>query len=649
MSVLGMSDPLILLRNDCQLTLTETVAQLYPEVEIPYQKFAQTPNPTMGELSSSICFQLAKELKQKPADIAVQLVKSFKPKGLMLSAEAINGYINFHADPEKFGRLVIETACLYSEFGFIKIEKPKKVMVEHTSANPIHPLTIGHARNGILGACLAEMIKLRGHELSIHFLVNDMGRQVALATYGWSLLGQLEPNIRGELFVGAIYASTNVNIELKRVAKELKVAEEKEDLNMMVELQEEREKFEAAATDLEKSYPYVFTSLKEKIKFIDNPMADVIKLNTSYENNELETVKVVRSLVQICLDGFKQSLGEMGITYDSFDFESNLVWAKKADIVLEALKKSNFVELNEGAIVLDCNNVANIYKLKEAWGLSISHEIPHLVLVRKDGTTLYTLRDIAYSIYKFDECKVDQVINVIGQEQALAQLQLRIALVALGKRWMGDSQRHYGYEFVKLPEGKMSGRLGRFVTLLDVVDKSIELAFEEVTKRTPDMPEEQRRNIARMVGYGAVKYTLLSVDSNKTVIFDWAKALNFETNSAPFIQYSHARCCNILKKALEKPKANYSLLTNIKEKELIMLIASFPEIFTSAADELKPGIITSYANTLADKFNSFYQSIRVLNANNAELIGARLALVDATRVVLHNSLQVLGIEAPERM
>ena len=644
-----MSDPLAQLRYDCQITLNDAIAKAYPGFEIPFQKFAQTPNPMMGELSSSISFQLARELKQKPAEIAEKIVKSFKSNGLVLSAEAINGYINFHADPEKYGRLVLETACLNSEYGFIKTEKHKKVMVEHTSANPIHPLTIGHARNGILGACLAELIKLRGHELTIHFLVNDMGRQIALATYGWALLGQPEPNIRGELFVGAIYASTNVNIELKHVTKEFKVAEEKEDLNMMSELQEEKEKFKSAATDLEKSYPVIFTSLKEKIKSIDDPMADVIKLNTAYENNEPNTVKAIRNLVQICLDGFKESLSEMGITYDSFDFESNLVWTNKAEVVLEALKHSNFVEPIEGALVLDCNSVANIYNLKEAWGLSLNHEIPHLVLVRKDGTTLYTLRDIAYSIYKFDECKVDQVINVIGQEQALAQLQLRIALVALGKRWMGDNQRHYGYEFVKLPEGKMSGRLGRFVTLIDVVDKSIELAFEEVSKRTPDMPEAQRRDIARMVGIGAVKFTLLSVDANKTVIFDWAKALNFETNSAPFIQYSHARCCNILKKAPIKPKANYSLLTDVREKELITLIANFPEVFTSAADELKPGVITSYANNLADKFNSFYQALRVLNANNAELVGARLALVNATRVVLHNSLQILGIEAPERM
>jgi arginyl-tRNA synthetase len=244
---------------------------------------------------------------------------------------------------------------------------------------------------------------------------------------------------------------------------------------------------------------------------------------------------------------------------------------------------------------------------------------------------------------------VDHVINVIGQEQALAQLQLRIALVALGKTWMGDNQLHYGYEFVKLPEGKMSGRLGRYVTLLEVIEKSTELAYDEVTKRNPDLSKSQRLEIARMVGYGAVKYTLLSVDANKTVIFDWAKALNFETNSAPFIQYSYARCSNILIRAPLKPLIDYNLLTDQREREIINLVASFPEIFVEAVEKLKPGIITAYVNNLADKFNSFYQALRVLNADKPELIGARIALVEAVRVVLRNSLKILSIDAPERM
>jgi arginyl-tRNA synthetase len=643
-----MSNPLAKLRDECQRQLIVAAEAAYPGVELLQSKFSQPPDSTMGELASAVSFQLAKQLRQKPADIAVNIAKHVKRHGLVASAKAVNGYVNFHADEANYYRLVFETAIKDTDYGYLKAEKPQKVIVEHTSANPIHPITIGHARNAITGACLANLLRLHGNSVKVHFLVNDMGRQVALATWGWTLLGKPKPDIRGELFIGAIYASTNVNMELLRVNKELKAAEEKSDVSMIAELQEELEKFEVAAADLERTSPKIYATLKEKIAKYTDPTAEIAKLNTAYENNDPETKEAVRRLVKICLDGFIETMGELGIRYDSFDYESDLVWEKKADEVLEALKNTNFVEHDQGALVLNCDEVANVYALKERWGLAPHHEIPRLVLVRGDGTTLYTLRDMAYSIYKFGT-GVNKVINVIGHEQALAQLQLRIALVAIDKQAMGDNQLHYGYEFVKLPEGKMSGRLGRYVALNDVIDRSVELAFEEVTKRTPDLPDIQRRDIARMVGHGAVKYTLLSVDANKQVIFDWAKALNFETNSAPFIQYSYARCCNILKRAEIKPNADYSQLKDTKEREIVSLVSNWPEVFAETAKELKPGSITAYLNSLADKFNSFYSSLRVLNAETPGLIGARLALVDAVRVVLKNGCAVLGIDAPERM
>jgi arginyl-tRNA synthetase len=643
-----MSNPLAKLREECKRQLEAAAEAAYPGVTLPESKFSQPPDPKMGELASASSFQLARQLRQKPAEIAVNIAKYVKRHGLVASAEAVNGYINFHADEGSYYKLVFETAAEDPEYGYLKVEKPQDVMVEHTSANPIHPITIGHARNAITGACLANMLRLHGNGMRVHFLVNDMGRQVALATWGWTLLDQPEPYIRGELFIGAIYASTNVNMELLRVQKELKAAEEKADVPMIAELQEEQEKFETAAAELEKTNPKIFTTLKQKITDYADPFVEIAKLNTAYENNDLETKKAVRRLVKICIDGFVQTMGELDIHYDSFDYESDLVWERKADEVLDALKNTNFVEHDQGALVLNCDEVATVYALKERWGLAPHHEIPRLVLVRSDGTTLYTLRDMAYSIYKFGT-GVDKVINVIGQEQALAQLQLRIALIAIGKQPMGDNQLHYGYEFVKLPEGKMSGRLGRYVALNDVMDRSVELALEEVTKRTPDLPEIQRKDIARMVGLGAVKYTLLSVDANKQVIFDWAKALNFETNSAPFIQYSHARCCNILKRAEIRPAADFNQLTDPKEREIVSAVANWPEVFAEAADVLKPGTITAYLNSLADKYNSFYSSLRVLNADTLGLVGARLTLVDAVRVVLRNGCAALGIEAPERM
>lgn len=195
----------------------------------------------------------------------------------------------------------------------------------------------------------------------------------------------------------------------------------------------------------------------------------------------------------------------------------------------------------------------------------------------------------------------------------------------------------------------MSGRLGIYVTINEVLEKAVKLAYDEVNKRDPDLNEAEKRKIAKMVGHGAVKFTLLSVDTMKQVIFDWHQALNFETNSAPFIQYSHARTCNIIKKIDERPEPDYGKLTHVKERDLINLIAQFPETYMRAVEELSPGDITAYANNLADKFNRFYATQRVLGADSPELTGARLAIVDATRITLRNALNVLGIDAPVRM
>ena len=645
-----MSDPLAQLRDECQRLLEEAASEAYPGVELPGSKFSRPPNPEMGELSSTVCFQLARRLRQKPADIAEKIAEQVDSgsSDLIGSAEAANGYINFRADAGSFAKLVLETAVKEGEdYGFPKTLEPERVMVEHTSANPNAPLHIGNARNSILGACLAEMLKRRGHEVVVHFLVNDMGRQVAMTTYGWKLLGKPRPEGRAELWVGTIYAGVNVVNEMIKLRKGLKEAEAKGRVAEIAEIQEDLEGYETAAEELKKRFRNIYDKLSEELPLEEDPEAEIVRLNTAYENNEPETVGDVRRLVGYCLEGFEESLGELGIGFDSFDYESDLVWRKAAEEVLEELVATPYVFEEEGALILDCDRIAEDLGLKERWGLNPEHDIPRLVLVRRDGTTLYTLRDMAYSIWKFG--LVERVINVIGYEQTLAQLQLRIALAAMGKTWMGDNQLHYAYEFVKLPGVRMSGRLGRYVTLTEVVDRAVELAYEEVEKRSSHLPEEQKWEIARMVGHGAVKYMMLNVDPMKTVVFDWGRALDFETSSAPFVQYSHARACNILKRAGGRPDPDYGLLTDVRERELVMMLAGFPEVFEGAVAELKPGDIASYANTLADKFNSFYAALPVIKAGSQGLVGARLMLVEAVHVALRNALTLLGIAAPERM
>ena len=644
-----MSNPLESLRGECRRLLEGGLRAL--SIPEPLElSFSKPPSLEMGEVSTSICFRLASKLHRSPQELASELASALDPSSSQLieSVEAVGGYINFHADPGEFSKLTLETAVeMDGEYGFLKAERAERVMVEHTSANPNGPIHIGNARNSILGDALARMLRRRGHRVVIHFYVDDMGRQVAMATYGWRLLGRPEPEGPPDLWVGTIYASVNVIKEVKRLKRELEEAKALEAYARVSEINAQLSHYAAAAQELRERAPEIFDGLLEALEDEEDPDGEISRLNAEYERGEPEAKRDVRRLVEYCLKGFKEALGEIGIHFDSWDYESDLVWSGAVDEVINRLRRTPYTRFEDGALVLDCEAVARDLKLKERWGINPRYEIPELVLVRADGTTLYTTRDIAYSLWKFE--RVDRVINVIGYEQSTAQLQLRIALAALGHVDIADRQRHYAYKFVTLPGLKMSGRLGRYVTLREVVEKAVELAYKEVDARSPGLPEGEKRRIAEMVGHGAVKYALLSVDPMKTVVFDWDRVLDFERNSAPFIQYSHARACSILRRAEDRPEPDYGLLRDLKERELIYLIASFPDVFQEAVEALSPQAIASYANQLADKFNSFYASHPVLKAEPEGLAGARLMLVDAVRIVLRNALSVLGIEAPERM
>jgi len=203
---------------------------------------------------------------------------------------------------------------------------------------------------------------------------------------------------------------------------------------------------------------------------------------------------------------------------------------------------------------------------------------------------------------------------------------------------------------VTLPGYKMSSRRGHYITFDEVLDEAVERAFEEVSKRSPQLSEEEKRKIANFVGLGAVRYALVDVDPSKPVVFTWDRVLNFETNSAPYVQYTHARACSILRKTARTPeKAAFELLKERLEHELILLLASFPDTFVEATEYLKPNLIADYVNALADKFNTFYNALSVLRAETQELSDARIALTEAIRTVLHNGLTLIGVVAPDKM
>jgi arginyl-tRNA synthetase len=324
------------------------------------------------------------------------------------------------------------------------------------------------------------------------------------------------------------------------------------------------------------------------------------------------------------------------------------VWSTQVSEVLSRLKASPFVYNEEGVVKFDAEKVVKVLNLKAKLGLSEDNEVPPLTLGRADGTTLYTTRDIAYTLWKFKHAQ--EVINVIGMEQSLAQLQLKIALYALGYGEYAENFVHFAYNLVTLPGYKMSSRRGHYITFDEVLTEAVARAYEEVSKRSPLLSEEEKRKIADFVGLGAVRYALVDVDSSKPVVFTWERVLNFETNSAPYVQYTHARACSILRKAAREPEnPAYKLLTEKLERELILALAGFPDMFIEATEYRKPNMIADYANTLADKFNTFYNAYPVIKADSQELSDARIALTQAIKTVIHNALNLIGVVAPEKM
>jgi arginyl-tRNA synthetase len=392
----------------------------------------------------------------------------------------------------------------------------------------------------------------------------------------------------------------------------------------------------------------LFNFLLEKIGKVENPELEISLLLREYEAGKEQAKHLVREFSQLCLEGFKQTFTRAGVSVDSWDWESDFVWNGDVNRTFDALKKTPYVLSERGVFEFDAEQVALTLGLKKIFGVKEDQEIPSLTLGRADGTTLYTTRDIPYSVWKFK--LADKVINVIGMEQNLSQLQLKLALCALGYIKEAKNLIHFSYNLVSFPGQRISGRRGHYVTFDEVIEESVARAYKEVTKRSPGLTEETKRGIAETVGVGAVKYALVETDPQKRVVFTWDKVLNFETNSAPYIQYSHARACSIIRRAsIETESADMSLLKEPLERDLVLTVARFPEIFVDAADNLKPNAIADCASALADKFNTFYAALPVIKAETPELSSARLMIVEAVKITLNNALKLIGIEAPERM
>jgi len=650
-----IENPFAAFRSECETSLAHALNKLLPEVQITDLALEKPSNPEYGQLASSLCFELAKKVSQKPLDLAEHLVGAIDKSRFSLIekvSSAGGGYVNFHVDFTEFSKTALNSVRkLDAGYGLIKTEKLLRIIVEHTSANPLHPITIGTARNPVLGDTIARLLMSRGHTVYRHFYIDDVGRQSSVIAYGYEKLGKPKPNEKPDEYIGKIYTLTSCFVEINRLKRELERAKTAAVDEEILKITNELDDWMAIAADLKGKYPELFETLLTRIGEDENPETAIKILNQAYEAADKKATSLVRTVSDLCLEGFKETLGKIGVVLDSWDWESDLMWSGRVEEVLRQLKKSRFTHAEGGVLEFDAEKVVRELGLWQRLGLREDHDIPSLTLVRADGTTLYTTRDVAYTLLKFE--KAEKVVNVIGMEQRLAQLQLRIALHALGYGKYADNLVHFAYNLVTFPGYKMSSRRGRYITLDEVLDEAIKRAYEEVSKRSPQLSDEEKQKIADFVGTGAVRYALVEVDTSKPVMFTWDRVLNFERNSAPYIQYTHARACSILRKAAREPaEPAYDQLKEDLEHEMIIKLANFPDTFIEATEYLKPNLIADFANGLADTFNTFYSArerFPVINAKPRGLSDARLALTDSVKTVLRNALNLIGVVAPERM
>lgn len=545
--------------------------------KIPIKKsgeLLEKPPENIGADLALPCFTLD---RKNPAGFAKELAARIKPSGLVKEVNFYGPYVNFYADWGRLGNDVLKKVIREKDrYGRSK-KTGKKFMVEHTSANPDGPLHLGHFRNSVIGDSLARIFEFSGNEVRTEFLVNDTGRQIAIAAMEYA---KKRPKVKGkpDWWVLDLYVNGN-----KKVKKSKK---------------------------LEKSIQI---------------------LMQKFEGGDEKLRKHFRFITQNCLRGHKQTLKRLGITVDSFSPESRFMFSGDVQRTLQKIKRCREAKTDGKRIWMDLKR------------FGIEREFN---LTRSDGTSMYTLRDLAYHNYKLSSA--DFNVNVIGTDQKLYFKQIVYTLKLIMPE-EADKYHIVFYEFLALPEGSMSTREGKFVSVDELMEKAVKAAKKTVRKKMPGYSKKLKDEIANQVGIGALKYAMIRVSPEKTYAFSVEDSLNFDGDTAPYIQYSHARACSILRKAGRSPaKFDAGLLSKKEEKELVSHLMEFPDAVLRAARDYRPHYTANYAHRLATLFNDFYQSIPVIKAD-PRTRAARLALVKAVRITLKNSLGLLGIEAPEKM
>ncbi len=562
-----------------------------------------------------VVFPFLKLSRLKPEDTAQQLGDYLaKHCKVVQSFNVVKGFLNLTIAPAAWISLLnrIDSEPRFGEKAVN--EQSPLVMIEYSSPNTNKPLHLGHVRNNLLGWSLAQIMEANGNRVVKTNIVNDRGIHICKSMLAWKKWGNgatpESTGKKGDHLIGDYYVAF--------------------DQHYRAELAELAAKFKAEGmTDDE----------AEKRAKEDSPlMKEAHDMLVRWEQGNEEVRALWKKMNDWVYQGFDETYKAMGVGFDKIYYESETYLEGKAKVE-EGLAKGLFFRKPDGSVWADLSNEGLDQKL----------------LLRADGTSVYMTQDIGTADLRFKDYPIDKMIYVVGNEQNYHFQVLSILLDRLGFKW-GKELVHFSYGMVELPNGKMKSREGTVVDADDLMEEMVSAArrTSEELGKFADMTENERNEIARIVGMGALKYFILKVDARKNMLFNPEESIDFNGNTGPFIQYTYARIRSIMRKAeaegIVLPSVlPHTLPLNEKEVQLIQKLNSFETVVEQAGKDYSPSGIANYCYELTKDFNQFYHDYSILNAESAEAKTLRLALAKNVAKTIKNGMQLLGIEVPERM
>ena len=597
--------------NAAQAAVKELYGQEVPEKMVQLQK---TKKEFEGNLTL-VVFPFLKISRKKPDETAREIGEYIKQNcEAIADFNAVGGFLNLVIDKKAWLALLNEMN-LNEKFGEKPVtEASPLVMIEYSSPNTNKPLHLGHVRNNLLGWSLAQIMEANGNRVVKTNIVNDRGIHICKSMLAWQKFGNGETpetsGKKGDHLIGDYYVAF--------------------DKHYRTEVAELKAKYVAEGMDEEQA--------EKKAKEESPLIKEAHEMLVKWEQNDPEVRALWKKMNDWVYAGFDETYKALGVGFDKIYYESNtyLVGKKKVE---EGLAKGLFFRKDDNSVWADLTDEGLDQKL----------------LLRSDGTSVYMTQDIGTAEMRFNDFPIDKMIYVVGNEQNYHFQVLSILLDRLGFKW-GKELVHFSYGMVELPNGKMKSREGTVVDADDLIAAMVADAKQtsEELGKFKDMSEEERNEIARIVGLGALKYFILKVDARKNMLFNPEESIDFNGNTGPFIQYTYARIRSILRKAqaegINIPATLADTMPlNEKEIELIQKLNEFGAAVEQAGKDYSPSGIANYCYELTKAFNQFYHDYSILGADTEEEKVVRLVLAQNVGKTLKNGMALLGIEVPERM